>query len=125
MLVDESFDYAQTLAAVGRLIVPAFADGFSVEVDEGEIRTTLARSGRVGADAHAVELVARGKLLGVMRISGGDVSSDADSELDLWSELALRVAVATPARLRLIATVHDPRVISTDPRSPGPRALGA
>ncbi|HWT06865.1 MAG TPA: SpoIIE family protein phosphatase, partial [Xanthomonadales bacterium] len=82
---------------MGRLIVPAFADGFSVEVDEGEIRTTLARSGRVGSDAHAVELVARGKQLGVMRVSGADVSTDAETGLDLWSELALRVAVSVDA----------------------------
>jgi anti-sigma regulatory factor (Ser/Thr protein kinase) len=92
-----SFDYAQTLAAVGRLIVPAFADGFSVEVDEGEIRTTLARAGRVDAGAHDYALVARGQQLGVMRVCGATVTSDADSGLDLWSELALRVAVSVDA----------------------------
>ncbi|MDQ6944138.1 MAG: SpoIIE family protein phosphatase [Candidatus Eremiobacteraeota bacterium] len=92
-----SFDYAQTLAAVGRLIVPEFADGFSVEVDEGEIRTTLARAGRVGRDANDFDLVARGKQLGVMRVCGAGASSDEESGLDLWSELALRVAVSVDA----------------------------
>jgi len=92
-----SFDYAQTLAAVGRLIVPEFADGFSVEVDEGEIRTTLARAGRAGDDAQDFALVARGKHLGVMRVCGADTAHDPDSGLDLWSELALRVAVSVDA----------------------------
>ncbi|HEY0396731.1 MAG TPA: SpoIIE family protein phosphatase, partial [Candidatus Elarobacter sp.] len=92
-----SFDYAQTLTAVGRLIVPAFADGFSVEVDEGEIRTTLARTGRVGADAQAFPLIARGKDLGVMRIAGATASSDPESGLEVWDELALRVAVSVDA----------------------------
>ena len=90
-----SFDYAHTLAAVGRLIVPAFAAGFSVEVDEGEIRTTLARAGRVGDDAQELLLVARGKQLGVMRVCGADTSCDDESGLDLWSELAL----AKPERM--------------------------
>jgi anti-sigma regulatory factor (Ser/Thr protein kinase) len=91
-----SFDYAQTLAAVGRLIVPAFAAGFSVEVDEGEIRTTLARTGRVGSGARAYPLVARGKDLGVMRVAGATVSGE-DSGLAIWEELALRVAVSVDA----------------------------
>jgi stage II sporulation SpoE-like protein/histidine kinase-like protein len=92
-----SFDYAQTLAAVGRLIVPEFAHGFSVEVDEGEIRTTLARAGRTGGDAQDFALVARGKQLGVMYVCGANASHDPDSGLDLWSELALRVAVSVDA----------------------------
>ena len=92
-----SFDYAQTLAAVGRLIVPAFADGFSVEVDEGEIRTTLARAGRIDDDAQVFGLVARGKQLGVMRICRATAAADARSGLDLWQELALRVAVSVDA----------------------------
>ncbi|HEY0393932.1 MAG TPA: SpoIIE family protein phosphatase [Candidatus Elarobacter sp.] len=92
-----SFDYAQTLAAVGRLIVPAFARGFSVEVDEGEIRTTIARSGRAGPRAASFPLVARGKQLGVMLVDGARTEPDAESGLDLWEELALRVAVAVDA----------------------------
>jgi serine phosphatase RsbU (regulator of sigma subunit)/anti-sigma regulatory factor (Ser/Thr protein kinase) len=92
-----SFDYAQTLTAVGRLVAPAFADGFSVDVDEGEIRTTVARTGAAGADAQAYPLVARGKSLGAMRISGAAPSSDANSGLEIWDELALRVAVSVDA----------------------------
>jgi anti-sigma regulatory factor (Ser/Thr protein kinase) len=92
-----SFDYAQTLAAVGRLIVPEFAGGFSVEVDEGEIRTTLARAGRVADDAQVFGLVARGKQLGVMRICRATAASDPQSGLDVWPELALRVAVSVDA----------------------------
>jgi anti-sigma regulatory factor (Ser/Thr protein kinase) len=92
-----SFDYAHTLAAVGRLVVPEFADGFSVEVDEGEIRTTLARTGRVGSDVEDFALVARGKQLGVLRICAARDASDPDSGLELWPELALRVAVSVDA----------------------------
>ena len=92
-----SFDYAHTLAAVGRLVVPAFAAGFSVEVDEGEIRTTLARTGRVGSDAEEYALVARGKQLGVLRISGARDAVDPETGLELWPELALRVAVSVDA----------------------------
>jgi anti-sigma regulatory factor (Ser/Thr protein kinase) len=92
-----SFEYVQTLAAVGRLVVPQFAAGFSVDVDEGEIRTTVARAGRLGDGAQEFPLVARGKQLGVMRIAGGGDPSDPDSGLDLWSELALRVAISVDA----------------------------
>jgi serine phosphatase RsbU (regulator of sigma subunit)/anti-sigma regulatory factor (Ser/Thr protein kinase) len=92
-----SFDYAQTLAALGRLIVPAFADGFAVEVDEGEIRTTLARAGRLDDDTLDIGLVARGKQLGVMRVCGAVAASDDEIGLDVWSELALRVAVSVDA----------------------------
>jgi anti-sigma regulatory factor (Ser/Thr protein kinase) len=92
-----SFDYAQTLAAVGRLVVPAFAEGFQVEVDEGEIRTTLARAGRVGIDAREFPLVARGKRLGVMRIGGTLIDDDPATGLEVWNELALRVAVSVDA----------------------------
>jgi len=92
-----SFDYAQTLAAVGRLIVPAFAAGFSVEVEEGEIRTTLARTGRVGGGAQVHPLIARGQQLGVMRIAGPTDASETVHGLEVWGELALRVAVAIDA----------------------------
>jgi len=92
-----SFDYAQTLTAVGRLVVPAFADGFSVEVDEGEIRTTLARTGRIDSDAQTFALAARGKQLGVMRVCGAVATSDVETGLELWGELALRVAVSVDA----------------------------
>ncbi len=92
-----SFDYAQTLTAVGRLVVPAFADGFSVDVDEGEIRTTVARTGRVDDAAHTVPLIARGKHLGALRVSGAALLRDAESGLELWDELALRVAVSVDA----------------------------
>jgi serine phosphatase RsbU (regulator of sigma subunit)/anti-sigma regulatory factor (Ser/Thr protein kinase) len=92
-----SFDYAQTLAAVGSLIVPAFAAGFAVEVEEGEIRTTLARTGRVGSGAKAFPLVARGQQLGVMRIAGATAASEARHGIAVWDELALRIAVAIDA----------------------------
>ena len=92
-----SFDYAQTLTAVGRLIVPSFAAGFSVEVEEGEIRTSLARTGRVGSGSKAFPLVARGQRLGTMRIAAPTSASEARHGLDLWDELALRVAVAIDA----------------------------
>jgi anti-sigma regulatory factor (Ser/Thr protein kinase) len=92
-----SFDYAHTLAAVSRLVVPAFAAGFAVEVDEGQIRTTLARAGRIGADTEDFALVARGKQLGVMRICQARDVLDPDTGLELWPELALRVAVSVDA----------------------------
>jgi len=98
----DSFDYAETLASVGQLIVPHFAAGFSVEVDEGDIRTTLARSGRITEDARTFPLIARGRRLGDMRIDTpldagtGDVVVAGD-DLDLWEELALRIAVAVDA----------------------------
>lgn len=92
-----SFDYAQTLAAVARLIVPAFAAGFAVEVDEGEIRTTLARAGRVGSGAAAFPLIARGANLGIMLVDGATAVSDPNAGLDVWDELALRVAVSIDA----------------------------
>jgi len=92
-----SFDYSQTLTAVGRLIVPAFADGFAVEVEEGEISTTVAPTGRVAADAQAYPLVARGKQLGTMRVAGAVAPVDADSGLEMWDELALRIAVSVDA----------------------------
>ena len=92
-----SFDYAHTLAAVGRLVVPAFAAGFAVEVDEGQIRTTLARAGQIGADTEDFALVARGNQLGVMRICQARDASYPDTGLELWPELALRVAVSVDA----------------------------
>ncbi len=91
-----SFDYAQTFAAVGSLIVPEFADGFAVEAEEGEIRTTLASAGRVDGAARSFPLVARGKQLGCMRLGLPGPCADT-SELDLWSELAQRVAVSLDA----------------------------
>lgn len=92
-----SFDYAQTLAAVGRLIVPDFADGFSVEVDEGEIRTALVARGKLGSSALEIPLVARGRSLGVMRVMGPVPENLAASELDLWEELGLRIATSIDA----------------------------
>ncbi|MBV8298409.1 MAG: SpoIIE family protein phosphatase [Candidatus Eremiobacteraeota bacterium] len=92
-----SFEYAQTLVAVGRLIVPQFADGFWVDVDEGEIRTTVARAGRLDGGAQEFPLVARGQQLGCMYVAGGGDPGDPFSGLDLWSELALRVAVSVDA----------------------------
>ncbi|GAC1579134.1 MAG: hypothetical protein NVS3B7_13000 [Candidatus Elarobacter sp.] len=92
-----SFDYAQTLAAVGALIVPAFADGFVVEVDEGGIRTTLARIGRLDERLRTFPLVARQNQLGVMTISGALPAHDGVLGLDLWDELALRIAVSVDA----------------------------
>jgi anti-sigma regulatory factor (Ser/Thr protein kinase) len=92
-----SFDYAQTLAAVGRLLVPDFAQGFTVEVDEGEIRTTLARAGRLGPGAQRFPLVARGQVLGVMRIEGSLIDNDPATGLEVWDELALRIAVSVDA----------------------------
>jgi anti-sigma regulatory factor (Ser/Thr protein kinase) len=91
-----SFDYGQTFAAVGALIVPEFADGFAVEVDEGEIRTTLVSAGRIDDGARPFPLVARGRQLGRMLLGAPGPSADT-SELDLWSELALRVAVSLDA----------------------------
>jgi len=92
-----SFDYTQTLTAVGRLVVPTFADGFSVDVEEGEISTTLARTGRFDGSVQSFALVARGKRLGVMRIAGAATYDDRDAQLELWNELALRVAISVDA----------------------------
>lgn len=91
-----SFDYAQTLAAVAALVVPEFAAGISVELDEGEIRTMLARAGRVEHDARSFPLVSRGNALGTMRV--GETRFEYDAlELPMWEELALRIAVAVDA----------------------------
>ncbi len=90
-----SFDYAQTLPGLGRLVVPGFAGGFAVDVDEGEIRTTVVQSGRFGPEPRAVPLVARGRTLGVMRI--GAPVDDLGGEPNLWEELAARIAVAVDA----------------------------
>jgi anti-sigma regulatory factor (Ser/Thr protein kinase) len=90
-----SFDCAQTLAVVGRLVVPSFAEGLAIDVDEGEIRTTLAQVGRLEPAARQIPLVARGRTLGQMRV-GRDLSA-ADAEVDLWAELALRIATALDA----------------------------
>jgi anti-sigma regulatory factor (Ser/Thr protein kinase) len=92
-----SFDYAQTLAAVGCLVVPRFAEGFSIEVDEGEIRTALAMSGHLGPAALEVPLTARGRTLGVMRVMGPRAEHLIESEFDLWDELALRIATSIDA----------------------------
>jgi anti-sigma regulatory factor (Ser/Thr protein kinase) len=91
-----SFDYAQTFAAVGALIVPEFAEGFAVEVDEGQIHTTLASAGRIEDGARSFPLVARGKQLGCMLL-GAPGPGAHTSGLDLWSELAQRVAVSLDA----------------------------
>ena len=92
-----SFDYAQTLAAVGRLIVPSCAAGFSVEADEGEIRTTLAQTGRLDG-GRAFPLVARGQRLGTMYVGESRIDGiDPETGLDVWDELALRVAVSIDA----------------------------
>src|ERR1700751_4634943 len=40
-----SFDYPRTLAALAQLIVPEFASGFSVEIDEGKRRATRTHVG--------------------------------------------------------------------------------
>ncbi len=93
-----SFDYAETLAAVGRVVVPAVADGFSVELDEGEIRTTLASTGRLKGPVRTIPLVARGRTLGVMRVAvRRDRDGSAADTIDLWDELALRIAVSVDA----------------------------
>ncbi len=93
----ESFDYAQMLDAVARLVVPSFAEGFSVDIDEGDIATTITRAGRFGDAQTVFPLVARGKKLGVMRVAGAAVEPDAESGLDVWDELALRIAVSVDA----------------------------
>jgi serine phosphatase RsbU (regulator of sigma subunit)/anti-sigma regulatory factor (Ser/Thr protein kinase) len=92
-----SFDYAQTVGALARIVVPSHAHGFSVEVDEGEIRTTLARAGRLDQQARAFPLIARGQQLGQMKIAGSLLSDEHALGLDVWGELALRVAVAVDA----------------------------
>ncbi len=91
-----SFDYAETLPAVAELVVPMFAGGFAVEVDDGAIRTTLARSGTLDDDAQAFALHARGRRLGHLRIARPHGASDP-GDLDLWDELAQRVAIAIDA----------------------------
>ena len=93
--LSRSFDYAQTLTAVGQLVVPAYADGFAVEVDEGEILTTLARTGRLEGDSRAMPLVARDRTVGLMRVAGA--RHEDGGEIDIWDELALRIAVAIDA----------------------------
>jgi anti-sigma regulatory factor (Ser/Thr protein kinase) len=115
-----SFDYAHTLALVGRLVVPAFADGFSVEVDDGQIRATLGRTGRVDGDAEDFALVARDKQLGVMRVCGARDASDPDSGPALWPELALRLAASVDAAQ---VYAHEHQVADTLQRALLPEPL--
>lgn len=92
-----SLDYPQTVSAVADLVVPEFADGFAVEVDEGDGRdgrTTVVSRGHLGTGARQLPLFARGRRLGTLRIAGG--RADA-SELDPWEELALRIGFAIDA----------------------------
>ncbi|HEX3467166.1 MAG TPA: SpoIIE family protein phosphatase [Candidatus Elarobacter sp.] len=91
-----SFDYANTFAAVAALVVPDFAAGFAVEIDEGEIPTTLASAGRVSGRPRVYPLVARGKRLGSMLLGAPAAGADPTA-LDVWPELALRIAVALDA----------------------------
>jgi len=90
-----SFDYAQTLDAVARLVVPEFATGFCVDLNDGDIATTVAHAGSAAGGAE-FPLVARGTRLGCVRVAGA-VTGAADSGLDVWDEIALRIAVAVDA----------------------------
>ncbi len=114
-----SFDYAQTLDAVARLVVPEFATGFAVELDEGEIATTVARAGSMRRAA-SFPLAVRGKSLGAMRVAGADTTADPETGLDVWDELALRIAVAIDAG-RVYAREHH--VADTLQRALLPEAL--
>ncbi|HTJ27306.1 MAG TPA: SpoIIE family protein phosphatase [Candidatus Limnocylindria bacterium] len=92
-----SFDYPKTLATVARLIVPEFASGFCVEIDEGKIRATLTHAGGFDEPTREIVLSARGRILGAMRIAGPTIATLGASELDLWDELALRIATSVDA----------------------------
>jgi serine/threonine-protein kinase RsbW len=100
-----SFDYTQTLAAVVRLVVPAFAAGLAVDVHEGELQTTIATSGRLDGDVREIPLTARGREIGLLRIAS---AREDEAGIDVWAELASRIAVAIDtaqlyARERLVA----------------------
>ena len=90
-----SFDTADTIAAVGRLVVPAFASGFVVELDEGAIRTVLGRRGVLNEDAREFPLIARGRSLGTLRVVPR--GRESDPAVDVWEELAIRIAVSVDA----------------------------
>jgi anti-sigma regulatory factor (Ser/Thr protein kinase) len=90
-----SFDTADTIAAVGRLVVPSFASGFVVELDEGAIRTVQGRRGIVNEDARVFPLIARGRSLGSLRVVPR--VREPDAAVDLWEELAIRIAVSVDA----------------------------
>jgi anti-sigma regulatory factor (Ser/Thr protein kinase) len=92
-----SFDYPETLAEVARLVVPEFATGFCVEIDEAQVRSTLAQAGHFEDPTREVALIARGRTLGLMRITGPGFETLAASTLDLWDELALRIATSVDA----------------------------
>jgi anti-sigma regulatory factor (Ser/Thr protein kinase) len=95
--LSSSFDYPTALAAVARLIVPEYACGFCVEVDEGQMRVTLAHAGGFEEPTREVVLVSRGRRLGTMRIAGPGFDALDASELDVWDELALRIATSIEA----------------------------
>jgi len=97
-----SFDFAETLLAVGGLVVPEFADGFAVELAEGENRRGLVRRGTLGTDARTIPLVARGRTLGVLRVAPRDRKAAGP---DLWEDLAIRIAVAIDAG-QMVAREH-------------------
>ncbi|HTW82434.1 MAG TPA: SpoIIE family protein phosphatase [Candidatus Sulfotelmatobacter sp.] len=88
-----SLDATETIASVGRLVVPEFADGFSVELDEGEIRTSIGRRGVLTEDTRSVPLVAHGRALGYLRVAPRRGVADPS----LWDQLALRIAVSVDA----------------------------
>ncbi|MGD0052125.1 MAG: SpoIIE family protein phosphatase [Vulcanimicrobiaceae bacterium] len=98
-----SFDFAETLAAVGVLVVPEFADGFAVELVDGELRRGLVRRGTLGPGAPSFPLVARGRALGVLRVAPRGRSGAMVP--DLWEDLAIRIAVAVDAG-QMVAREH-------------------
>jgi anti-sigma regulatory factor (Ser/Thr protein kinase) len=91
-----SFDFAETLAAVAALVVPEFADGFTVELDEGEIQTQLATRGALGPGASSFPLVARSRTLGRLLIAPRPGAPQGAGD-EIWPELAIRIAVSVDA----------------------------
>lgn len=91
-----SFDYALTLKTVAELTVPAYADGFTVELDEMGARTVAYTSGHVtGAIVTAIPLVARGRSIGSLLLANRIGRPEIDLVTrQLFDELAVRIAVA-------------------------------
>jgi anti-sigma regulatory factor (Ser/Thr protein kinase) len=85
-----SFDYVRTLGDVGRLVVPDLAAGFAVDIEDNDGPVRVVTIGTLAA-AESRDLIAHGRFVGVMLVSGH--AQDAVAR-DIFDEIAVRVAVA-------------------------------
>jgi len=92
-----SFDFDRTLGEVGAALVPRFADGFVVAIDEDRTERWVGGSGTLATPPARgdlmLPLMARDRHLGYVHIAlGGRAPAPLDREI--FDELAVRIAVA-------------------------------